>query len=191
VILFDEIEKAHPDIYHIFLQMFDDGRLTDSHGQTADFSQTIILLTSNLGMRDVDQAKLKGLPSEKQNDYLREVCEAAVKRHFAPEFLNRLDELIIMNFLTAETVTRIAEIQLTGVLEQLARRGKTADVTRNAFDLIVREGYNPEYGARFLNRAIESLVLKPMAKFLLENPGSTRIRVGTNEHGIAIETVTG
>ncbi|MBI5395668.1 MAG: ATP-dependent Clp protease ATP-binding subunit, partial [Verrucomicrobia bacterium] len=100
VVLFDEIEKAHPDLQNIFLQIFDDGRLTDSQGQTADFSQTIILMTSNLGAREIAADVVERLSPEQRNRRLREVCERAVKGHFSPEFINRLDDVIYMNFLT-------------------------------------------------------------------------------------------
>ncbi len=186
VILFDEIEKAHPELNAIFLQIFDDGRLTDPRGLTADFSQSIILMTSNLGTRDIDVALLQQMPEEQRQRYLREVCERAVRGFFAPEFLNRLDEVIYMNFLSPAVVSRIAENQLNRVLDQLVKRGRYAEVTTAAFDLIVADGYSPEYGARYLNRSIENLVLKPLAKFLLENPSCTKLRMDAQDGRIAI-----
>src|SRR5437867_3439490 len=112
VILFDEIEKAHPELNAIFLQIFDDGRLTDARGLTADFSQSIVLMTCNLGTRDIDAGRLAEMPAEQRHRSLRETCERAVKKFFAPEFLNRLDDVIYMNFLPPDVVSRIAENQL-------------------------------------------------------------------------------
>jgi ATP-dependent Clp protease ATP-binding subunit ClpC len=186
VILFDEIEKAHPELNAIFLQIFDDGRLTDARGLTADFSQCVVLMTSNLGTREIDVALLEQMPEQQRQRYLREVCERAVKGFFAPEFLNRLDEVIYMNFLSPAVVSRIAENQLNRVLDQLVKRGRYAEVTTAAFDLLVADGYSPEYGARYLNRSIENLVLKPLAKFLLENPDCTKLRMDAQDGRIAI-----
>jgi ATP-dependent Clp protease ATP-binding subunit ClpC len=191
VILFDEIEKAHADVQNIFLQIFDDGRLTDSQGQTADFSQTIILLTSNLGTRQLDAAALAKLSETERNRRLRDHCEDAVRHFFAPEFINRLDGLLVLNHLSREMVTRIAESQLQQILETLAQRGKTTEITEAAFQLVVEKGYSLDYGARHLQRTIEDIVLKPLARFLLENPQVAAIRVDAAEGQIAVTPATG
>lgn len=191
VILFDEIEKAHPDVHNVFLQVFDAGRLTDSHGLTADFSQTVIIMTSNLGVRNLNPDSLLTMTPDQRTSHLRQVCEHAIREFFAPEFLNRLDEVIYMDFLTPESAIHIAENQLRFLLEQLARRAKTAEVAGDVLDLIVNEGYSPQYGARFLTRTIENRVVKPLAKFLLESPACNRFRIQAQGHEIFFSPMSG
>jgi len=187
VILFDEIEKAHPDITRLFLQIFDDGRLTDSHGVTADFSQTIIFMTSNLGVKDLDPAELARLDGPQKYAYLQEALGSAVRSFFSPELLNRLDEILYLDFLSAEVINRIAQKRLTEVAQRVADRGMGVDITGPAFDFIVREGYSPEFGARHLNRTIENRLLKPLAKFLLDHDGAGKLVVDLDDSGASIE----
>jgi len=179
VVLFDEIEKAHPNLQHLFLQIFDDGRLTDAQGQAADFSQTIILMTTNLGTGS--------LAPGTNAVQLRESCVAAVHEFFTPEFLNRLDGVICMNFLDPAAVTRIAELQLRRAFGHLAQQGTAVTVNESAFDLVVREGYEPRYGARHLGRTVEQRILQPMAKFLLDHPAAANLRVSAQDDEIIIE----
>ena len=181
VILFDEIEKADPEVSRLFLQIFDDGRLTDSHGVTADFSQAIIFLTSNLGIKDLDVRMLGELQGEERFGYLKETLDRAIRDFFSPELINRLDDILFLDFLTPEVINKIAEKRLSEVAQRVADRGIGVEITQAAFDLIVRQGYSPEFGARYLNRAIENLLLKPLAKFLLENEGSREVKIDIND----------
>jgi ATP-dependent Clp protease ATP-binding subunit ClpC len=181
VILFDEIEKADPEVSKLFLQMFDDGRLTDSHGVTADFSQTIIFLTSNLGVKELDPGLLTELKGEERYSYLKDTLNRAIRGYFSPELINRLDDVLFLDFLTVEVINKIAEKRLSEVAQRVADRGTGVEITEGAFNLIVKEGYSPEFGARYLNRAIESLLLKPLAKFLLENEGAREVKIELSE----------
>jgi len=162
VILFDEIEKAHPDVFNVLLQILDDGRLTDSQGRTVDFKNTVIIMTSNVG----SQALLE------VNDENREMVEARVmavlRDTFKPEFLNRVDDVIMFNPLTEADLRRIVDLQLAHVQELLVDRRVTLDVTPEAKDLLVAEGYDPIYGARPLKRVIQRLVQNPLALAMLE-----------------------
>ena len=181
VILFDEIEKADPEVSRLFLQIFDDGRLTDSHGVTADFSQTIIFLTSNLGVKDLDTRLLTEMQGGERFGYLRETLDRAIRGYFSPELINRLDDILFLDFLTSEVINKIAEKRLSEVAQRVADRGIGVEITQAAFDLIVRQGYSAEFGARYLNRAIENLLLKPLAKFLLENEGGHEVKIDVSD----------
>jgi ATP-dependent Clp protease ATP-binding subunit ClpB len=157
VILLDEIEKAHADVFNVLLQVMDDGRLTDSRGRTVDFRNTILIMTSNLGSEYLMQ---ESVDEEK-------VLEV-VHQFFRPEFLNRLDETLIFKRLSAEQVRRIVDIQIDRVAQRLATRGIALNVTDAARDLISREGYDPSFGARPLKRVIRRALEDKVAKLLLE-----------------------
>ena len=159
VILFDEVEKAHPDVFNILLQVLDDGRITDSQGRTVDFKNTIIILTSNLGSNYI----LEGIESDGQiSDQAREQVESLLKRQFRPEFLNRLDEIVFYKPLTKEEITSIVDLQMADLNRRLKDKQVSAQLTPAAKDFVVEQGYDPIYGARplkrFLQRKVETLI---------------------------------
>ena len=159
VILFDEVEKAHPDVFNILLQVLDDGRITDSQGRTVDFKNTIIILTSNLGSSYI----LEGIESDGQiSETAREQVEALLKRQFRPEFLNRLDEIVFYKPLTKQEITSIVDLQMADLNRRLKDKQISAQLTPAAKDFVVEQGYDPVYGARplkrFLQRKVETLI---------------------------------
>ncbi len=160
VVLLDEIEKAHPDVFNVLLQLLDDGRLTDGHGRTVDFTNAVLIMTSNLGSEHIEP----GLP----DDVIRDRVLTAVRAQFRPEFLNRVDDIIVFGRLTRDQLRRIVDIQLAEVVGRLARRRITLVVTDTAKDLLADEGYDPAYGARPLKRLIQRRLVDPMAVKLLE-----------------------
>ncbi|WP_018631393.1 ATP-dependent chaperone ClpB [Neomegalonema perideroedes] len=162
VILFDEVEKAHPDIFNVLLQVLDDGRLTDSQGRTVDFRNTLIVLTSNLGAQ-----ALVELPDGADTDEAREAVMFAVRSHFRPEFLNRLDEIVLFERLDREHMTGIVAIQLGRLNKRLVDRKIRLEFTQEAEDWLADRGYDPAYGARPLKRTIQKAVEDPLAELLL------------------------
>ena len=169
VILFDEIEKAHSDVFNVLLQILDDGRLTDSKGRTVDFKNTVLIMTSNLGSREIQAAE----GDEKQ---VREAVLQELRVHFKPEFLNRVDDVVIFHQLSREQIAKIIEVQLERLSAMLTERNVTLVLDPSARDLLMREGYDPSYGARPLKRAIQSLIQNPLAVKLLQGeilPGQT------------------
>ena len=186
VILFDEIEKAHHDVFNVLLQVLDDGRLTDGQGRTVDFKNTIVIMTSNLGSQNIQEyfAKAKGqrLNAEGRLDLEKEVM-AELKRHFRPEFLNRVDDVIIFQSLDEEELAKIVDIQLERLGKRLAQQNLTLDVDSAAKKLLAKEGYDPQFGARPLKRAVQERILNPLSMKLLEGefkPGD-RIKVTTSD----------
>jgi len=175
VVLFDEIEKAHPEIFNILLQILDDGHLTDSKGRKVNFKNTIIIMTSNAGSDIVQKINKFGFDlsddkqlvrAEKESE-AKEKIKAALKDYFKPEFLNRIDEMIVFNGLTPGDLEEIIEIQLEKVFARLAKRGIKIKATKKARDLLVEKGYDLQYGARPLKRVIQRLILDPVAKFII------------------------
>jgi ATP-dependent Clp protease ATP-binding subunit ClpB len=164
VILFDEIEKAHPDVFNILLQILDDGRLTDSQGRTVDFRNTVLIMTSNIGSQYLIEAGTGQIAWEQSETKVMELLRQA----FKPEFLNRVDDIIIFRPLTHEDIEQIVDIQIKRVEKLLADRKLTLEVTPAAKQLIVAEGYDPVYGARPLKRAIQRLLQNPLAVSVLE-----------------------
>ena len=162
VILFDEIEKAHSDVFNILLQVLDDGRLTDGQGRTVDFRNTIIVLTSNLGSEFL-AALMEGQPAEAARDQVMEV----VRRSFRPEFLNRLDEIILFNRLGRSEMKKIVDIQLRQLHNLLADRKIVLEVDDKAKTWLANTGYDPVYGARPLKRVIQRQLQNPLARMLL------------------------
>jgi ATP-dependent Clp protease ATP-binding subunit ClpB len=160
VILFDEIEKAHPDVFNILLQILDDGRLTDSKGRTVDFKNTVLIMTSNLGSREIQAAS----GDEKQ---VREAVTQELRENFKPEFLNRVDDIVIFGQLSREQIVEIIDVQLERLRSMLAQRNITLSLDESARALLAREGYDPQYGARPLKRAIQTLIQNPLAVKLL------------------------
>jgi ATP-dependent Clp protease ATP-binding subunit ClpB len=169
VVLFDEIEKAHQDVFNVLLQILDDGRLTDSKGRTVDFKNTVLIMTSNLGSREIQAAA--GKVSE-----VREEVTEVLREHFKPEFLNRIDDIVIFNQLSREQIVQIIDVQLERLRAMLGARDIKLALEDSARELLAREGYDPMYGARPLKRAIQTLIQNPLAVKLLRGeiaPGET------------------
>ena len=158
VVLFDEVEKAHPDVFNILLQVLDDGRLTDSQGRVVDFKNTVIVMTSNLGSQDVRE-----LGEGATDDEVRTIVMNAVSQHFRPEFINRIDELVIFHSPKAQ-IRGIADIQLDRLRSRLVDRDMSLTVDDSAFDLLIDAGFDPVYGARPLKRAIQQQVENTLAQ---------------------------
>ena len=163
VVLFDEIEKAHPDVFNLLLQILDDGRLTDSKGRVVDFKNTVLIMTSNLGSREIQTAAENPLVDR---DVRTEVLQV-LRDHFKPEFLNRIDDIVVFKQLGRDQIATIIDVQLEKLRKNLEERGITLSLEDSARDLIVQEGYDPVYGARPLKRAIQSLIQNPLAVKLL------------------------
>src|SRR6195256_460056 len=170
VVLFDEIEKAHHDVFNVLLQVLDDGRITDGQGRTVDFKNTVIIMTSNIGSQFITEEESSEARSRLVMDALRE--------HFRPEFLNRVDEIIIFDRLTDEGLKKIVEIQLSRLTKRLAQQNIILKLTDSAKTLIAREGYDPVYGARPLKRAIQRYLLDPLSINILEG----KVREGQTIH---------
>ncbi|MDA0271394.1 MAG: AAA family ATPase [Chloroflexi bacterium] len=194
VILFDEIEKAHPDIFNTLLQVMDDGRLTDSHGRTVDFRNTVIVMTSNLGTgAKTESLGFRRATSDGDADRLHTEVEGALKRAFRPEFLNRLDDIVVFEPLTEPEIRRIAALEVDEVRERLTERAIDFVVTERALDVLAREGYDPEFGARPLRRLIERKVENPLAKRVLSGDcrEGDRITVDFDGTDFTFERVAG
>jgi ATP-dependent Clp protease ATP-binding subunit ClpB len=191
VLLFDEIEKAHPDVFNVLLQILDDGRLTDSQGRLVDFRNTVIIMTSNIGSQYIVDAgaQLDPLGWEKVEQRVRD----ELRNHFRPEFLNRVDDIIVFRQLSREDLVQIVDLQLERLERTLAQRHITLDVTPEAKALIAAEGYDPVYGARPLKRVIQRLLQNPIALELLEgnfHEGDT-VLVERNGNALRFERVEG
>ena len=174
VILLDEVEKAHPDVFNILLQVLDDGRLTDGQGRTVDFRNTVIVMTSNLGSQLIQE--MESDDSEESYTKMKAAVLGVVQAHFRPEFINRLDELVVFRPLQKKQIRRIALIQLTALEKRLAERQLKLEISEKALDLLGNVGFDPVYGARPLKRAIQQQLENPLAKEILEGryaPGST------------------
>jgi ATP-dependent Clp protease ATP-binding subunit ClpB len=169
VVLFDEIEKAHPDVFNILLQVLDDGRLTDGHGRTVDFRNTLIVMTSNLGAEI-----LVNQPEGQDTDAVRDQVMAIVRASFRPEFLNRVDEIILFHRLQKSDMTRIVDIQMKRLARLLEDRKITIKLEPSARDWLAEKGWDPAYGARPLKRVIQKSVQDPLAELIL----SGRIKDG-------------
>jgi len=165
VVLFDEIEKAHPDVFNVLLQMMDDGRLTDGRGRTVDFRNTVIIMTSNIGSAFLQS---EGQRSEKEFEEAAKQVMNALHGHFKPEFLNRVDDIIVFHPLGKEQLVRIIELRLEDVRRLLADRKISLELTEAAKDLLFTEGFDANFGARPLKRAIQKLVQDPLALKILD-----------------------
>jgi ATP-dependent Clp protease ATP-binding subunit ClpB len=166
VILFDEIEKAHHDVFNVMLQILDDGRLTDGHGRTVDFKNTIVTMTSNIGSHRI--LEYRGAFEGREYDQMKQAVLDEMRRHFRPEFLNRVDEVIVFHALSEEHLKEIVDIQLTHLRARLAERHIQIELTDAARTHLVRTGYNPTYGARPLKRAIQKEVETQLARLILK-----------------------
>jgi ATP-dependent Clp protease ATP-binding subunit ClpB len=183
VILFDEIEKAHHDVFNVLLQVLDDGRLTDGQGRTVDFKNTIVIMTSNLGSPIIQEYFMEGKTSGSALRDMEDKVLAELKRHFRPEFLNRVDDVIIFQSLDESELARIVDIQLGRLDQRLTQQNLTLDVDAAAKKLLASEGYDPQFGARPLKRAIQEHLLDPLATKLLAGdfkPGD-KIKVTTKD----------
>ena len=168
VVLFDEIEKAHPDVFNIMLQIFDDGRLTDSKGRTVDFKNTLIILTSNIGSEIILKNTLEAMLSEAQAEQTKEEVMALMQQRFKPEFLNRIDEIVFFKALTMMQLAKIVDIQAANLRKLLGEQDITIEFTEDAKEFLAQKGYNPIYGARPLKRTIRQLVENPLSKKILK-----------------------
>jgi ATP-dependent Clp protease ATP-binding subunit ClpB len=165
VLLLDEIEKAHADVFNVLLQVLDDGRLTDGQGRSVDFKNCVIIMTSNIGGHVI--AEMSSTPTETEQDAVREQVMTILREHFRPEFLNRVDDVIVFHRLSQEQLRHIVRIQLQGLRQRLAARDLELTVTDAALDLLVTEGYDPTYGARPLKRVIQRRLQDPIATAIL------------------------
>jgi len=161
VLLLDEIEKAHPDVFNVLLQILDDGRLTDGQGRTVDFKNVVIIMTSNVGSTFISE--LAG----KNEELMRKHVMDALRGQFRPEFLNRIDEIVIFHGLVEQQLEQIVELETKILAKRLAERKITLELTANAKALIAKEGYDPVYGARPIKRTIQKLILDPLAQKVL------------------------
>jgi ATP-dependent Clp protease ATP-binding subunit ClpC len=172
VILLDEIEKAHPDIYNILLQVLDDGQLTDGLGRKVDFKNTLIIMTSNIGVRQLKDfgdgvGFATAARTQNADENNKAVIEKALKRTFSPEFLNRIDDVVIFNALNKEHIFQIIDILMKGVLKRLNNLGFTLELTEEAKNFIADKGYDAQFGARPLHRAIQKYLEDPLAEEIL------------------------
>lgn len=176
VILFDEIEKAHPEVFNLLLQLLDDGRLTDGHGRTVDFRNTVVILTSNIGSRHIQELleerekkpRAHWGPVTEEEEELKERVMADLKENFKPEFLNRVDEIIIFNPLSRELLKQIVDIQVARMKRYLTQKGIDVVLTGRAKEKLAQLGFDPVYGARPLKRVIQREILNPLAMQLLQ-----------------------
>jgi ATP-dependent Clp protease ATP-binding subunit ClpC len=179
-VLFDEIEKAHPDVFNMLLQILEDGRLTDAKGRTVDFKNTLLILTSNIGSKVIEKGgsgigfEFAEDAAESQYNRIRSLVNEELKQYFRPEFLNRLDEIIVFRQLNKAEVTEIADIMLKEVFGRLTEKGIALEVSDRFKDRLIQEGYSPSYGARPLRRAIMRLLEDSLAEEIL----SGRIKDG-------------
>jgi ATP-dependent Clp protease ATP-binding subunit ClpC len=187
VILFDEIEKAHPEIFNILLQVLDNGRLTDSKGRTVNFRNTVIIMTSNIGAQYIDRMEKLGFSHASGNrdkeNYLdaKNKIMSSLKDYFRPEFLNRVDDTIIFDILSPEAIKDIVKIQVDQVVKRLEEKQIHLALSAPVYDFLAKEGYNPQYGARPLKRLIQNKILTPVANLLISQEV---IKGGTIEVGV-------
>jgi ATP-dependent Clp protease ATP-binding subunit ClpC len=178
VVLFDEIEKAHPDIFNLFLQMLDEGHVTDSHGRKVNFKNCVILMTSNVGTKIVKEFgsgvgfSTKSKQDSKESD-VKDLLEKELKKKFAPEFINRLDEIIYFKDLGKEEILKIVELELTKTIARAKEIGFELEITDGLKDHLVEVGYDPQYGARPLKRALQKWIDDYVTEFIIENNPKT------------------
>ncbi len=182
VVLFDEVEKAHPDVFNVLLQVLDDGRLTDGQGRTVDFTNTVLIMTSNLGAE-----YLVNLPDGANVEEARDQVMEAVRRAFRPEFLNRLDEVLLFSRLGRANMAGIVDIQLGYLRKLLADRRMTLDVDGSAIAWLADKGYDPAYGARPLKRVIQSELQNRLAELILEGKATDGAAIHVSEKAGALD----
>ena len=193
VILFDEVEKAHPDVFNILLQILEDGRLTDGHGRTVDFKNTVLIMTSNLGGEEFQRGSLgfrHEMQTESEQRRLKGTIESALKRTFRPEFLNRIDEVIIFKPLSEEQIRQIVDLQMKEVQKRLADRKITVTLTDEAKDWLAKTGFDPTFGARPLKRTIQREVETPLSKKILQGEfkEGDEVKVDLSSEGLVFNT---
>ena len=194
IVLFDEIEKAHPDIFNLLLQLFDEGVLTDNYGRKIDFQNTIIILTSNIGTKEIQNASIFGFNEDSSaysNEKTKRRILEKVNNIFNPEFVNRLDETVIFNILTKENVLKIIDLQLADLFKNLEKIGFALSITKKAKVFLAEKGYSAEYGARNLKREIQSSVENPLSEMLLSNMFETcsKIKIDFKKGQLVFEPV--
>jgi ATP-dependent Clp protease ATP-binding subunit ClpC len=171
VVLFDEIEKAHPDVFNILLQILDEGRLTDGQGRKVDFSNTVIIMTSNVGAREIAQTSTVGFGGEGghglSDKEIKQRATSELKKLFRPEFLNRVDEVVVFKSLTDEQLKSIVDLMVADLRDRLVEQGMSIELTDAAKALVAKEGSDPTYGARPLRRAIQTLIEDPLSEEFL------------------------
>jgi ATP-dependent Clp protease ATP-binding subunit ClpB len=190
VVLFDEIEKAHPDVFNVFLQVLDDGRLTDGRGRTVDFRNTIVIMTSNIGSHIIQKYFLDGKTSDPDQLDMEQKVSDEMKAHFRPEFINRIDDTIIFHSLDEEQLGVIVDIQLRGVAKRLADQQLTMEISDEAKQHLAKAGYDPQFGARPLKRTVQEQLLNPLATRLLNGefkPGDN-IRIGLAKNELTFDS---
>jgi len=185
IVLFDEIEKAHPEVFNVMLQILDDGRMTDGHGRTVDFKNTIIIMTSNVGSQWIQEF------DESRRSEMEERITEALRTNFKPEFLNRIDETIIFHNLSQEQIEKIVDIQVAKLNERLAERNMELILSDNAKLLLAEKGYDAVFGARPLKRAIQKYLENPLSMEILKGniPDGTRIEADADGDGISFKTI--
>jgi ATP-dependent Clp protease ATP-binding subunit ClpB len=181
VLLFDEIEKAHPDVFNTLLQLLDDGRLTDSKGRVVNFKNTIVIMTSNIGSRHLLEGNI-------EDEKVKSIVLEELRHHFRPEFLNRVDEIVVFHSLKKSDLMEIVKIQLKSFAKRLSDIGINMDVTRAAKELLVERGYDPVYGARPLKRVISKELETPISRLIVggEISENQTIKVDCNERGFTL-----
>ena len=197
VVLFDEIEKAHPEVFNILLQVLDNGRLTDSKGRTVNFKNTIIVMTSNIGAQYIDKMESFGLVNtDTKSDYeeAKNRVTASLKDNFRPEFLNRLDSIIIFDILSETVIREIVHKQLAIVKARLTEKEITLSVSEDAITYLAKEGYDPHYGARPLKRLIQNKILNPIALLMISKGmlkgGTLSVVMKDGEISVVVEKLT-
>jgi len=196
VVLFDEVEKAHPEVFNMLLQVIDDGRLTDGKGRVVNFKNTIIILTSNIGSQFIEKMEAIGFSNNSATqDYgrVKEKVLEALKDNFRPEFLNRLDEIIVFDVLSPEAIKEIVNLRIKVVIERLQAKGISFEISEEALARLAQEGYDSHYGARPLNRLIQNKILNPVASFIISNGvrKGDAVHVSVKHGELAIDTRKG
>jgi ATP-dependent Clp protease ATP-binding subunit ClpA len=182
VVLFDEIEKAHPEVFNIFLQILDEGRLTDGKGRTVDFRNTVVLMTSNIGGKLIEESGLEAISKDvitdskqiwqDQYERIQETVRQELRHHFRPEFINRIDDIVIFRNLSRNDIQEIVEVQLLDLRKRLAEKGLSLKLSDNVKKVLAEKGYDPIFGARPLKRAVQKYLLDPLSlKILNEDFG--------------------
>ena len=189
IVLLDEIEKAHHDVFNFLLQIMDEGRLTDSTGRTVDFKNTVIIMTSNVGSRQLKEfgkgIGFNAIAKKDDEEHSNSIIKKALEKTFAPEFINRLDEIIPFKQLDSEDLIKITEIEFKGLFDRIEKMGYSISITDNAKKLIAKKGEDVQYGARPIKRAIQSNIEDKLAEFLVETEPKEgcAILIDTNSEG--------
>tara|TARA_Y100000389_G_scaffold195186_1_gene226219 strand:- start:6196 stop:8241 length:2046 start_codon:yes stop_codon:yes gene_type:complete len=195
IILLDEIEKAHPDVFNILLQVLDDGHLSDNTGRKIDFKNTVIIMTSNIGSRKLNEfgtgvgfntaAKIQSEPAESKS-----IITDSLKKAFSPEFLNRLDEVVLFNSLSQEDISKIIDIELKGLFQRIKELGYSVTISKQAKDYIAKQGYDEKYGARPLKRAIQRYIEDPLTDEMMKMGANKKIKIGyTIKKGVTVKLI--